>query len=226
MVNDLIKFIRRSSENKHYFEDIKIDILNVMHNLYKIPDVAFADIDFSGKGYITEEDFFSTLLIYKLKYSVEEIKEFFDRENSFKRQIDKNKIGMNFEIFKRCFFPSEVLRYESPVKRMMKAHDGLDTVNNDVEAKLKLKRLEEVLKGKFEKNWISVRKAFLDLDLDYDGYIKPEDIARYFQNESNRIDFNILKHLVMHKDRRKRGKLDYTDFCKWLGCSIEPSAGF
>ena len=70
-----------------------------MRNLYKIPDVAFADIDFSGKGYITEEDFFNTLLIYKLKYSREELKEFFDRENSFKRRISKDKVGMNFEIF-------------------------------------------------------------------------------------------------------------------------------
>ena len=197
-----------------------------MRNLYKIPDVAFADIDFSGKGYITEEDFFNTLLIYKLKYSREELKEFFDRENSFKRRISKDKVGMNFEIFKRCFFPSEALRYENPMKRMVKAHDGHDTVNNDDEAKSKLKSLEVILKSKFEKNWVSVRKAFLDLDLDYDGYIKPEDIARYFQNESNRIDFNVLKHLIMHKDRSKRGKLDYTDFSKWLGSSIEPSAGF
>lgn len=75
-------------------------------------------------------------------------------------------------------------------------------------------------------NWISVRKAFLDLDIDYDGYIKPEDIARYFSNESNRIDFNDLKKLMMHKDKKGLGSLDYTDFSKWMGSSIEPSAGF
>jgi Ca2+-binding EF-hand superfamily protein len=44
----------------------------------------------------------------------------------------------------------------------------------------RLKKLEKVLKDKFSNNWESVRKAFLALDSDYDGYITVEDILRYF----------------------------------------------
>ena len=31
---------------------------------------------------------------------------------------------------------------------------------------------------------------------------------------------------MMHKDAKGVGSLDYTDFSKWMGSSIEPSAGF
>lgn len=44
----------------------------------------------------------------------------------------------------------------------------------------RLKRLEKILKDKFSNNWESVRKAFLALDSDYDGFITVEDILRYF----------------------------------------------
>ena len=44
----------------------------------------------------------------------------------------------------------------------------------------RLKRLEKLLKVRFSNNWDSVRKAFLDLDTDYDGFITVEDILRYF----------------------------------------------
>ena len=224
---------KRKYCKKHYFDDIKIDLQTEMKRMYKTPDVAFSDIDFSGKGYITEPDFFNTLIIYKLKYSKDEIKEYFAREHAFRQKAKGDAYGMNFEIFKRHFFPSEALRYENPMKRMVKACENPiqfrgDETQQEVTELLtqKLKNLEGILKKKFEKNWISVRKAFLALDIDYDGYIKPEDIARYFSNESNRIDFNELKKLMMHKDKKKQGSLDYTDFSKWMGSSIEPSAGF
>lgn len=71
-----------------------------MKKMYKTPDVGFWDIDFSGKGYITEDEFFKTLLIYKLKYPKEEVKTYFDRENAFKRKVKGEETGMNFEIFK------------------------------------------------------------------------------------------------------------------------------
>lgn len=38
----------------------------------------------------------------------------------------------------------------------------------------KIKKLEDFLKLKFASNWQSVRKAFLDLDCDNDGYISVE----------------------------------------------------
>lgn len=45
---------------------------------------------------------------------------------------------------------------------------------------MRLKKLEKLLKERFSNNWDSVRKAFLGLDTDYDGYITVEDILRYF----------------------------------------------
>ena len=36
------------------------------------------------------------------------------------------------------------------------------------------------MKEKFSNNWESVRKAFLALDSDHDGYITVEDILRHF----------------------------------------------
>jgi len=45
-------------------------------------------------------------------------------------------------------------------------------------------QVKSFLKDKFSKNWISVRKAFLDLDSDYDGFITVDDIIRYFGTEN------------------------------------------
>jgi len=51
------------------------------------------------------------------------------------------------------------------------------------------------LKLKFSNCYESVRKAFLALDSDYDGYITVEDILRYFGNEKE-INYNDLKKLI------------------------------
>lgn len=40
--------------------------------------------------------------------------------------------------------------------------------------------VEEKLKTKFSNCFHSVRKAFLALDADYDGYITVEDLLKYF----------------------------------------------
>ena len=75
-------------------------------------------------------------------------------------------------------------------------------------------------------NWVSVRKAFLDLDHDYDGFITAEDIARHFAREDKKLDFNVLRQLMVKKDSKKVGKISYRDFSKWMGSTIEPPEGF
>jgi Ca2+-binding EF-hand superfamily protein len=67
--------------------------------------------------------------------------------------------------------------------------------------------------------WDSVRKAFLDLDMDHDGYISDEDIMKYFGNV-NEININDLKKLLKDKDSTRRGYLSYQDFSSWVGNSI------
>ena len=70
-----------------------------------------------------------------------------------------------------------------------------------------------------------MRKAFLALDTDYDGYITVEDILKYFGNEKE-LNYNDLKKLMKDKDSKGQGKIGYSDFSKWLGTAIHLSEGF
>ena len=78
-----------------------------------------------------------------------------------------------------------------------------------------------------------MRKAFLDLDRNYSGYINAEDISCYFgSNGNDKLDFKTIKLLLQQKisdskkHQKQKGYLDYTDFSKWAGSCIEPSEGF
>ena len=91
-----------------------------------------------------------------------------------------------------------------------------------------LKSIEQVIKEKVSNNWVSVRKAFLDIDENYDGFITAEDLAKLIggASGSNRYDFNLIKTLLNLKSKNKNSKLSYTEFCAWLGGVIEPAEGF
>jgi Ca2+-binding EF-hand superfamily protein len=65
-----------------------------------------------------------------------------------------------------------------------------------------LKKLEDKLKMKFSNCYDSVRKAFLALDTDYDGFITVEDILKYFGNEPD-LNYNDLKKIMIDKDSIK-----------------------
>ena len=49
---------------------------------------------------------------------------------------------------------------------------------------------------------MSVRKAFLDLDFDKDGFVNGEDIVRYFGTSIKEIDVNDLNKLIKKKDSK------------------------
>jgi hypothetical protein len=70
-----------------------------------------------------------------------------------------------------------------------------------------------------------VRKAFLALDSDYDGYITIEDMLRYFGSDL-KIEYDDLKKLMRDKDSKKKGRLNYSDFSRWIGFTINQSEGF
>ena len=91
-----------------------------------------------------------------------------------------------------------------------------------------MKEIEEVLKKRLSSNWVSVRKAFLDLDEDYDGFLTAEDFAKLVggSSGSSKFDFNLLKMLTKMKNTRIEPKINYTEFCKWFGADIEPSESF
>lgn len=86
-------------------------------------------------------------------------------------------------------------------------------------------KLDKHLKIKFSNCFESVRTAFLALDTDYDGYVTVEDILKYFGNEKN-LNYNDLNKLIMDRDEKGQGKLNYKDFSKWLGNQIKQCEGF
>lgn len=73
----------------------------VFRNLYRAADKAYSSMDFTGIGYITEEDFLNSMAFSKLGYSKEELKEFVELSGMFKKETK----GMNFDTFKKTFFP-------------------------------------------------------------------------------------------------------------------------
>jgi len=77
---------------------------------------------------------------------------------------------------------------------------------------LKMKQIEEGLKERLSSNWVSVRKAFLDLDEDFDGYITAENFAKIIggSSGSSKFDFNLLKMMMKMKNDKKDAKINYT----------------
>jgi hypothetical protein len=127
---------------------------------------------------------------------------------------------MDFEIFKKAFFPhlfhikdDESDQDQENIKRLR------DNLKNDNKKAIvtKLNKLESLIKDKFANNWVSVRKAFLDLDTDYDGFVTVEDILRFFGSENKEFDFKDLSKLIIDKDSKRQGKISYADFSKWMG---------
>ena len=91
----------------------------------------------------------------------------------------------------------------------------------------RLTKVTNFLREKFQNTWVSVRKAFLDLDIDKDGEISPEDIMRYFGDAHNNLfDYYDLVKILEDLDTTKSGKINYNDFCKWMGGAIHKSEGF
>ena len=87
--------------------------------------------------------------------------------------------------------------------------------------------MTDFLRLKFQDTWVSVRKAFLDLDYDKDGEISPEDIMRYFGDQGNQLfDYLDLVKVLEDIDSKNRGTINYADFCKWMGGAIHKSEGF
>lgn len=83
------------------------------------------------------------------------------------------------------------------------------------------------MKTKLQKNYNSVRKAFLELDENHSGFITAEELARFLgaSNDKN-FDFTLMEILIKLRTQGMKTKVFYKDFCAWLGSSIEPTEGF
>ena len=82
-----------------------------MWYMYRSAENAFAELDFSGLGYVTEKSFLTSNLVkHRIPYSEAEIKMFFKEYNLFR----KNSKGMLMDEFKKNFFPHLYLVQEEP----------------------------------------------------------------------------------------------------------------
>jgi hypothetical protein len=74
-------------------------------------------MDFTGRGYISEDDFLSSIVISRILASktfiLEDIKEFFKQENLFPHLTGQSHGGINYDKFKKIFFPKMFLIEES-----------------------------------------------------------------------------------------------------------------
>jgi hypothetical protein len=81
------------------------------------------------------------------------------------------------------------------------------------------------LREKLSNNYTSVRKAFLYLDTDHDGFLTIEDFLRNF-GDIKELNFDDLKKLIDSKSSVKKGFITYEDFSGWVGNCIHLSEGF
>lgn len=81
---------------------IRNRIRKEMKSQYKVPNIAFAEIDFNGNGFVEEEDLIMSLTNFRLPYTKEEVQNYFKVEKLFSRFPDGK---MPYELFKKEFFP-------------------------------------------------------------------------------------------------------------------------
>lgn len=135
---------------------------------------------------------------------------------------------MDVDSFKRTFFP-QYFQVEDDYKSDDCGDEADDKKSSHSQEAIvgRLAKLEHLIKVKLASNWGSVRKAFLDLDSDYDGFVTVEDILRVLGGGGDeKLDFKDLTKLIVDKDQKREGKISYTDFSKWLGGVIQQSEGF
>ena len=83
------------------------------------------------------------------------------------------------------------------------------------------------LKAKISIDFNSVREAFLAIDDNHVGYITAESLARYLgASKEKNFDFTLLEILIKLHNTGSKPRVNYNDFCAWLGNSIEPTETF
>ena len=105
-------------------------------------------------------------------------------------------------------------------KQMTENREGQPKIVQD-----RIDKIEKLLRRKLGDSYTSVRKAFLALDTDHDGFITTEDFLRAFGDEKG-IKYADLKKLIQSKDHLNDGKISYESFSAWVGGSIHMSEGF
>ena len=89
---------------------IRDRIRHELRRMYKSSEEAYASLDFTGLGFISEQAFLESQIVKKrIPYSVEQVKMFFNDSNLFSGKDH----GISFDTFKKIFFPQF---YHAPEK--------------------------------------------------------------------------------------------------------------
>lgn len=99
----------------------------------------------------------------------------------------QNELGQDFQL-------SAERGAESPFKQTL---ERLDMV-------------EKLLKKKFECNFDSVRKAFLFMDQDHDGFITGDDFLRNFSDLDKH--YKDINKLMKERGQNQQGRINYQIF--------------
>lgn len=195
--------------------------------MYSNAECAFNALDFSGLGFVTKQAFLESIIIkQKVHFTEDQFNAFFNGYNLF---LEGD--GISLDTFKKIFFPQLYLVQEDKDDAEdIKANEmrsALDKHKDDQPKIIenRINALETAIKQKFSNQFDSVRKAFLSLDGDYDGFITVEDLLKVIGRTGD-LQYADLQKLLMDKDSSKKGKMGYSDFSKWLGGVIQMSEGF
>lgn len=65
--------------------------------MYRCAEEAYAALDFNGKGYVDEQSFFDNLVVKRLPFQKQQIKEFLNYSSLF----TNDSTELTFDIFKK-----------------------------------------------------------------------------------------------------------------------------
>lgn len=168
-------------------------------------------MDYDGKGLILKENFYLALPDLTQHVSEEQVEDFFKAERIFQAPPYHT---LDLAHFMRIFFPSvraedDYNQLEDLTERSPKSMAALsDTGLRRTPLQERLENVEKLLKEKLHMNYRSARKAFLELDANYDGYVEAKDLAARLMNTASLAEGD-LKMLFKLKSTRKDGKLSF-----------------
>lgn len=101
------------------------------------------------------------------------------------------------KLLNKAFFPKRFAgATDEDQKEDFKLENNLDEKSKSDILVNRMMKIEALLKQKLSSNFVSIRKAFLNLDTDYDGFITAEDIANQFGKDNQELDFRDLRSLL------------------------------
>lgn len=99
----------------------------------------------------------------------------------------------------------------------------MDGIKNEVTNSLIANNnLEQTIIDKIKFQWKTIRKAFIDLNKQKNGYINPEELRFYFKHWGLQLKEEQFQQIFDKFDYDKDGKISYKDFHKTIGSEIHP----